>query len=47
MDPAAATGQVRVAIIGEDAAVDLALPTTLAIRGTDSADPRNTGHGSR
>ena len=32
MDPAAATGQVRVAIIGEDAAVDLALPTTLAIR---------------
>jgi type VII secretion integral membrane protein EccD len=32
MDPAAATGQVRVAIIGDDAAADLALPTTLAIR---------------
>jgi type VII secretion integral membrane protein EccD len=32
MDPAAATGQVRVAIIGDGAAVDLALPTTLAIR---------------
>lgn len=32
MDPAAATGQVRVAIIGDGAAADLALPTTLAIR---------------
>lgn len=32
MDPAAATGQVRVAIISDDAAADLALPTTLAIR---------------
>ncbi|MDQ1716462.1 MAG: hypothetical protein QOE89_415 [Pseudonocardiales bacterium] len=32
MDPAAATGQVRVAIVGDGAAADLALPTTLAIR---------------
>lgn len=32
MDPAAATGQVRVAIIGDGAVADLALPTTLAIR---------------
>ncbi|MDO2394809.1 type VII secretion integral membrane protein EccD [Mycobacterium avium subsp. hominissuis] len=32
MDPASATGQVRVAIIGDGAAADLALPTTLAIR---------------
>ncbi|WP_241473929.1 type VII secretion integral membrane protein EccD [Mycolicibacterium neoaurum] len=32
MDPATATGQVRVAIIGEGAGADLALPTTLAIR---------------
>jgi type VII secretion integral membrane protein EccD len=32
MDPAAATGQVRVAIVGDGAAVDLALPTTLQIR---------------
>ncbi|ORX21130.1 type VII secretion integral membrane protein EccD [Mycobacterium xenopi] len=32
MDPATATGQVRVAIIGERAAADLALPTTLSIR---------------
>lgn len=32
MDPAAATGQVRVAIIGDDTAADLALPTTLTIR---------------
>lgn len=32
MDPATATGQVRVAIIGEGANADLALPTTLAIR---------------
>lgn len=32
MDPAAATGQVRVAVIGDGAAADLALPTTLAIR---------------
>ena len=32
MDPAAATGQVRVAIIGDGAAADIALPTTLAIR---------------
>ena len=32
MDPAAATGQVRVAVIGDGRAADLALPTTLAIR---------------
>ncbi|MBS4730620.1 type VII secretion integral membrane protein EccD [Mycobacterium sp. SM1] len=32
MDPATATGQVRVAIIGEAAAADLALPITLPIR---------------
>jgi type VII secretion integral membrane protein EccD len=32
MDPAAATGQVRVAIIGEGAVADLALPVSLAIR---------------
>ena len=32
MDPAAATGQIRVAIIGDGAAADIALPTTLAIR---------------
>jgi type VII secretion integral membrane protein EccD len=32
MDPASATGQIRVAIIGDGAAADLALPTTLAIR---------------
>lgn len=32
MDPAAATGQIRVAVIGEDTAADLALPTSLAIR---------------
>lgn len=32
MDPAAATGQVRVAVIGDSAVADLALPTTLAIR---------------
>lgn len=32
MDPAAATGQVRVAIVGDGALVDLALPTTLQIR---------------
>ena len=32
MDPAAATGQIRVAVIGDGAAADLALPTTLAIR---------------
>lgn len=32
MDPATASGQVRVAIIGDGAAADLALPTTLAIR---------------
>lgn len=32
MDPATATGQIRVAIIGDVAAADLALPTTLPIR---------------
>jgi type VII secretion integral membrane protein EccD len=32
MDPAAATGQVRVAVIGDGAVADLALPTKLAIR---------------
>ena len=32
MDPAAATGQVRVAIVGDGAVADLALPTTMAIR---------------
>ena len=32
MDPAAATGQVRVAIVGDGAIADLALPTTMAIR---------------
>lgn len=32
MDPAAATGQVRVAVIGDGSAADLALPTMLAIR---------------
>ena len=32
MDPAAATGQIRIAVIGDGAAADLALPTTLAIR---------------
>jgi type VII secretion integral membrane protein EccD len=32
MDPAAATGQVRVAIVGDGAAADLALPTKLALR---------------
>jgi len=32
MDPAVATGQVRVKIVGEDAAADIALPTGLPIR---------------
>jgi type VII secretion integral membrane protein EccD len=32
MDPAVATGQVRVAIVGDGSAVDLALPSSLAIR---------------
>jgi type VII secretion integral membrane protein EccD len=32
MDPATATGQVRVAVVGDGAVADLALPTKLAIR---------------
>lgn len=32
MDPAVATGQVRVKVVGETAAADIALPTTLPIR---------------
>lgn len=32
MDPAVATGQVRVKVVGESAAADIALPTTLPIR---------------
>ena len=32
MDPAAATGLLRVHIVGDSAAADLALPTTLQIR---------------
>ena len=32
MDPAIATSQVRVAIIGDDAAADLALPTKVTVR---------------